>query len=356
MTPFTTDNRQSMLCQDVVSVTAGADAGACRPHSPSNSEHPLGEGHRSVAAVCAHETEPERICGSLLRLEEVLDRFHKEAVQDSFYTGRYRCRYYSWGSGPPLVFIHGLGDDALAFVMPIARLSEHYRCICYEQPKGGEDRANLARYHHADYLADLLALVDHLKLPQATLFGSSFGSTVALVGLHQYPRRFPRAVLQGGFAHRPLAVMETMLASWARYWPWNLDRLPLRVTVATHAHYEPFASRQPEIWQFFLQRDGALPMAAMARRALFLNQLDLRPMLAEIRQPVLLICGDNDPLVGKSCEAELMKGLPNAKRVEISGCGHMGHFTHPEVLAEITRRFIEEQFRSPQRKQGTSLP
>ena len=53
-------------------------------------------------------------------------------------------------------------------------------------------------------------------------------------------------------------------------------------------------------------------MAAVAQCAVTLHRLDLRPLLPSIRQPVLLICGDCDPLVGKKCEEDLQRGLPNA--------------------------------------------
>ena len=332
MAPLTSENH-GMLCQDVVALAPPLDSAGCmRPT--------LRDGHDLAQRECEHAAESEQISGSLLRLEDVLGRFHREAVWDSFDTGHYNCRYFSWGSGPPLVFVHGLGDDAQSFVMPIAQLSEHFRCICYDQARGGEDGAHLGRYHHTDFVADLLALTDHLKLKRAYLFGSSFGSTMALSAMHQQPKRFPRAVLQGGFARRPLAPAEEMLACWARYWPWTMDRLPLRQTLMMHAHHAPFAGRQPELWQFFLDRDGCIPMEAVARRALILNHLDLRPILPEIRQPILMVCGDQDPLVGKKCEQELLEGLPNAGRTEIRGCGHMAQFTHPEILAEITRRFL----------------
>src|ERR687888_338798 len=64
-----------------------------------------------------------------LRLEEVRQRFEEEARRGVCDTGRYRCRYYVWGEGPPLVFIPGLADDALSFVLPITLLSEHFRCV-----------------------------------------------------------------------------------------------------------------------------------------------------------------------------------------------------------------------------------
>jgi pimeloyl-ACP methyl ester carboxylesterase len=338
MTPFT---QERLLFQSAVSPALAHGSDLCGMRSIDRNGNPSYAAHDLADAI--HENDSgavERVCGEALRLEEVLARFRKEAVLGVFDTGRYRCKYYSWGSGPPLVFIHGLGDDAVSFVMPIARLSEHYRCIAYELPRGGPDGARLGRYRHANLEADLLAVVDHLKLPTASLLGCSFGSTIALKAMDRHPGRFPRAVFLGGFARRPLSVAEVMLASWARYWPGNMVDLPLRLSVMTRTHFAPFANRQPEIWQFFLDRDGVIPMEAVARRALILHQLDLRPMLPRIRQPIMIVCGDQDPLVGRTCEQELLDGLPHAQRAELAGCGHMAHFTHPEALAEVVGRFL----------------
>ena len=41
-----------------------------------------------------------------------------------------------------------------------------------------------------------------------------------------------------------------------------------------------------------------VPLAAFAARVMMLHQLDLRPVLPAIRQPMLLVCGDSDPLIG----------------------------------------------------------
>jgi pimeloyl-ACP methyl ester carboxylesterase len=273
-------------------------------------------------------------------LADVLARFDAEAVRGEFWTGRYRCRYYVWGSGPPLVFIPGLADDALSFVLPISLLSRHFRCIAYDQASGGEDGARMARYQHRDFVLDLLALVDQLRLRQAYLFGSSFGSTVALAALHQCPGRFPRGILQGGFARRPLSPAEVLLASFARYWKGQTRRLPLRTSLLQHVHGGPFAGRSPDIWNFFLTRWGTQRIAAVARRGLVLHRTDLRPLLPAIRQPLLLVCGDADPLVGGSCEEELLAGLPAATRVVLDNCGHVPMYTHPEVLAEVVQRFL----------------
>ena len=273
-------------------------------------------------------------------LSEALRRYLQEAQAGVCDTGRYRCPYYVWGEGPAVVFIPGLCDDGLSFVTAIALLSRHFRCVAYNLPTGAGDGARLGTYRHRDYVADLFALLDHLHLGRAYLFGSSFGSTIALAALHAQGERLPRAVLQGGFARRPLARAEITLASWARWWPGPMSRLPLRAAILHHAHGAPFGRQPREAWDFFLQRGGAPPMAAVAHRALVLNRLDLRPLLPAIRQPILLVCGDHDPLVDKACEQTLLSALPDVTRAEISGCGHLPLFTHPEVLAELTYRFL----------------
>ena len=273
-------------------------------------------------------------------LAEARRRFEKEAAHGQCDTDRYRCSYYIWGEGPPLVFIHGIADDALSFIGPISLLSPHFRCIAYNLPSGCGDGARLGNYRHADYVADLLALLEDLAVDQGYLFGSSFGSTIALAAMHTEPWRFPRAVLQGGFAKRPLAPAESLLARFARYWRAPMRRLPFRTAMLQHSHGLPFAARTPDVWEYFLSRFGAPPMATVARRALMVDEIDLRRLLPAIAQPILLVCGDYDPVVDQACEQELLRGLPSVVRVELTNCGHLPQFTHPEALADVVHRFL----------------
>lgn len=279
-------------------------------------------------------------CPAPLTIRGAFEQFRRQAEKAICHTGRYRCPYYVWGQGPPLVFIPGLCDDRLAFVLTISLLSRYFRCIAYDLPTGKDDGARLVGYRHVDLVADLLALMDHLGLAQSYLYGSSFGSTVALVAMRQAPRRFPRGVLQGGFARRPLAPAELLLAAFGRWWPWPMARLPGRVPALRYSHYAPFLRRAPEFWDYLLERYGIPPMRAVAHRAYLLHHLDLRPLLPHIQPPVLLICGEHDPLVSKSCEQELLHGLPRVLRVELSGCGHLPQFSHPELLAQAIGQFL----------------
>lgn len=275
-----------------------------------------------------------------LDLADALRRFDREARPGTCDTGHYRCRYFVWGAGPPLVFIPGLSSDARSFALLMSRLAAHFRCAVYDLPTGRGDGANLARYRHADLVADFFALLDHLGLRQSYVSGFSFGSTVALAALHAQPTRLPRAVLQSGFARRPLAPAEVLVARLARHWQAPIGRMPVRPALLRRAHSGPFARHPRAWWDFFTERNGRTPVAAVAKRALLTHGVDLRPLLPQVRQPVLLVSGDCDPLVKSACTEELERGLPNAAHIELRDCGHYALFTHPAELAEAIRQFL----------------
>lgn len=298
---------------------------------------------------CQHDD-----CSSTLLLAPALERFRREALPGVVDTGRYKMPYFAWGEGPPLIFVHGLCDDAASFMLPIARLSRRFCCIAYDQPLGQNDDARLAPYRHDHLVEDLNALVDHLGLSTSYLFGSSFGSTIVLTALQRGPGRFPRGIVQGGFARRRLAVAEMLLARFARYWPGQMAHLPGRAELLHLGQGKPFAQREPAMWDYFLERSGHFPIATVARRALLVDQVDLRPQLPTIRQPILMICGDQDGVIDKTCEQDLLRGLPHVSRAEIEGCGHVPQFTHPEILSELVERFLGMGEASPLHPTGVA--
>jgi pimeloyl-ACP methyl ester carboxylesterase len=269
-----------------------------------------------------------------------MQRFAQEAVHGACDTGRYRCTYYVWGKGAPLLLIPGIADDSRSFVLMAAHLSEHFQCVAFDLPAGKSDGARLSRYTHGDLVLDTFALLDHLGIGQSYVFGSSFGSTIALELLRSQPDRLPRALLQGAFAYRPLTWAEKILVRMVRYWPGGMETLPFRKSALERSNYAHFADRPPELWQFFLERSSAHQVSAVAHRAWIVHGLDLRPILSEIRQPILLVGGDCDPVVRPEHEEVLVQGLPNARRLELLNCGHNPLFTHPEVLAEVVRHFF----------------
>lgn len=274
-------------------------------------------------------------------LQAALAAFRAGARHATLDTGRYRMRYFAWGDGPPVVFVHGMADAARAFVMVMHRLVGRFTCIAYELPDGTTDGSALARYHPADYSADLVAVLDHLRIDRAAVVGSSFGSTVALAAVASHPARFTHTVLQNGFAHRPLNRFQRLLARSARFWPgWFADWPELYKVVMRRVERHLLATLPPEVADLHLAHGARTPIRAAALRALAIDRADLRPVLPTIRTPVLLLTGDRDPLVPPEYAAELQRGLPDSRRVEFVNCGHYPQYSHPGPMAEAITGFL----------------
>ena len=273
-------------------------------------------------------------------LDDALRRFEREAVRGVCDTARYKMPYYSWGDGPPLVFVHGAMDTSKAWVMAISRLSAHFRCVAYDLPKGRDDGARLGRHTHADLVRDFWALLDHLHLPRSYVFASSFGATIALPAMHERPERLPRAVLQGPIALRPLRKVERLLARVGWFLPGTTGGLPLREKITLKVNGAGFRDKPEGTYRYFVETTGRTPIRAFAHQVLTLDRVDMRPLLPDVKQPVLLFCGDLDKVARPIHSEILLAGLPNARRVVVEGCGHVPGYSHPEVLAEVVRQFL----------------
>lgn len=268
-------------------------------------------------------------------------RFESEAKLAFTHTARYRMRYFDWGTGPIVVSVHGLCDEPLSFCMLTAELVDRgFRVIAYDLPNGADDGAKLTHYHHDHYVDDLLALMDHLNLSQADILGTSFGSTIALRALARNPDRFHKAALQGGFARRPLQPYERWPAVLVRYWSWRMNQLPFRRKLMEPIDLPQFVGCPPEIYSFLVECSGKTPIRAAASRAITISQLDLRSQLPSIPHELLMIGGDRDAVIPRASEADVEKGVPNARRVEFTPCGHYPQYTMPAQYAEELAKFL----------------
>jgi pimeloyl-ACP methyl ester carboxylesterase len=281
-------------------------------------------------------------------LADVIARFWREADRGVCDTGRYHMPYYVWGSGPPLVFIHGVADSSFSFVQLNCRLSASFRCIAYDLPNGHGDRARLWRYRHADLVADLWALLDHLDVKRAYVLGASFGSSVALKALAERPERLPRAVLQGAIAYRPLRRAERWLSWLSRFLPGPTARIPKREKILELVHGKYFARQPAEVWRAFVEWTARARLAALGHQTQWLHRLDLRAVLPVLRQPILLVHGDHDTVVPIAHAELLRSALPAAGLLLLENCGHLPCWTHPDELATVMRQFLTPPARSGQ--------
>src|SRR5262249_61984882 len=87
----------------------------------------------SCAAPCGPHAP-----GELLSLADALGRWGREATQGICDTGRYRCRYFTWGEGPPLLFVHGLAGGGPPVVVAAGAVSLPFGVRAPRPPPPGD--------------------------------------------------------------------------------------------------------------------------------------------------------------------------------------------------------------------------
>jgi pimeloyl-ACP methyl ester carboxylesterase len=273
---------------------------------------------------------------------EVAEFDRRAEVQD-WAGSRFRMTFRTLGEGDPIVLLPGLASTYRGYAPTLLRLATRFQTIIFDYPgEHPDDGANLAWISHDDLVGEFLGLLDHLCLPQVLTFGLSFGSTIAIKALQLAPERFPKAVLQGGFARRKLMPAERLALALGRRISGNASRLPFHEMGLSRRNKVTFPGHHPDRWDHYVEENGLTPIASLSHRLDLLDRLDLRPLLPEITQEVLVIHGTADRIVPMARHEELMAGLTHARSILMAGVGHQPHWTHPEALANLVGDFFAE--------------
>ena len=88
-----------------------------------------------------------------------------------------------------IIFLHGWGGDASAFLFCAERLKEEFCCVAAELPGFGGCEEPPRPYSVADYAAEVLAFADESGADSFALVGHSFGGRVALELAARHPER-----------------------------------------------------------------------------------------------------------------------------------------------------------------------
>jgi pimeloyl-ACP methyl ester carboxylesterase len=226
--------------------------------------------------------------------------------------------YETRGSGRPLVLLHGgLMTIDLSFGPLLEPLAAGRQVIAVEL-QGHGHTADTDRPMTIEALAgDVVALLDHLGIAEADLFGFSLGGLVAYAVALGAPARVGKLIVAAADAHRPpgresAALGEDRLPTPADYQAW---RDAYDAVAPDPAHFDEFAARTSAmVHEFPAWTDE----------------------LRSLRAPILLVFGDRDfsPLADV---LELFELLPNAQLAVLPATTHVGLTRRPgEVLALIT--------------------
>jgi 3-oxoadipate enol-lactonase len=247
--------------------------------------------------------------------------------------------YEERGSGPPVLFVHGMCGFAGVWDDQVDRLTGDFRCVTYD--RRGHSRSPLGEVGqrtvelHAD---DAAGLIRALDLAPCLLVGSSGGARVALDVVRRYPELLAGAVLSEPpvFALDPAGGAEVMA-----------DLKPaLRAAVegggppaAVDAFFDYMC---PGLWRA-IDEGRRDPYRANAGE--LLPDLQMPPYrvtpgdLAQVRVPCLVLKGDRSNPSLRRIADTIAASIPDAELVELRGSGHVTYAEQPEAFAAALRAF-----------------
>lgn len=234
-------------------------------------------------------------------------------------------RYFTAGSGPVTVFLHGAGDHAGSWAGVVAALlaSEEKRAgrlLVPDLPGHGGSAPRGGPGSLAEVLAGLEALLDREAPGEpVTLVGNSMGGWVALLYAERHPERVALLVLEdaGGIGAIAVSLQPANRRQAARL----MDAV-LGPDTPRPAGF---------VLDNLVRRTSRGPIARLA--AADATPFILEGRLGEIDVPARVIWGEDDGVLPLAVGRRMVEQLPRAELQTIPRCGHVPH-------AECTERFV----------------
>jgi class 3 adenylate cyclase len=173
-------------------------------------------------------------------------------------------------------------------------------------------------------MEDLTVVLDAVGAERTMLFGSSDSGCLCSLFAATYPERTSALIVQGA------AARGTASADYP--WAWNdeewdayLADLERGWGTAEYAA-ESFAWLAPSLigdatqrrWWTRVQRLSASPSSMVAMERIW-SQIDIRPILASIQAPTLVLHRTGDPVEDVAAGRDLARQIPGARFVELPG-------------------------------------
>jgi pimeloyl-ACP methyl ester carboxylesterase len=262
-------------------------------------------------------------------------------------TGQVGIHYELHGSGPAILFAHESTGDCANWQAQVEHFAPRHTCIVYNA-RGYPPSAVPASpdaYSQEHFVADMLAVLDHLQVAKAHVVGLSMGSMTSLHFGLRHPDRARSIVLAGTGPGQSRAAVEAFNAQVRAL----ADGLETRGWAAILEDYDSAPDRRelkwknPSMHRLYCDRlrgrDGATS-ATILREVVCQRPLlaDLRAELRRMDLPVLIATGDLDA----DClptSLFLRSVLPRAGLIVFPRTGHAVNLEEPDLFNDLLERF-----------------
>ena len=255
---------------------------------------------------------------------------------------------------PVLVLIHGFASSTLVWSKVFLSLAQAgFHVIAVDllgygysgKPRNGE-------YTIAGQASVLMRLLERLGIKRATLVGSSYGGAVAATCALDHQQRVEKLVLVGTVNNnQPLRfnlmrlfgspllgdIVSPLLIGSRRLLHQRMKRVYDR-------HEWVLDERRVDARHFPLRASGTQRAIIRTVRGWDAERISRDAHL--IRQPTLLLWGENDIEIPLADGERLHEEIPGSRLVVFLNCGHLPHEEYPEVFTNLVVEFCKKERQS----------
>lgn len=247
-----------------------------------------------------------------------------------------RLNYQQYGSGTPLVLLHGFPFDHTIWNEQVRALEEQYRVITPDLRGHGRSPAPEGAYSMDLMARDVLALLDHVGVYKAVWVGHSMGGYVTLAAYRLAPERF---LGLGMVASNYLADNDE-----ARQRRYDTAEKVSQEGAGAAVNPKVFKEGTPPdspIVQYLNNVVLATPPAGIIGTMLGMAaRPDSTETLKSVRVPVLVIGGQGDQLFKPEIPQKMAELIPDATLVMVDS-GHVPMLEQPDAVTQALAAFME---------------
>jgi len=252
--------------------------------------------------------------------------------------------YHDAGSGPVLLFVHGLLVNGALWSKVVPLLSDRYRCITPDFPLGSHSiplGTDLSPYAVSDMIGELIT---ELGLDDVTLVGNDTGGALCQMFVVRHPGVVKRLVLTNCDAYDQFPPQPFKYLSLVPKIPGAIGVLAASMRIRANRRlpiaFGWLAKRMPrEVEDAFVEpviRDKRIRTDATS----FLRAMDKQQMIetsrryGEVDIPVTLAWGEDDKSFKVAFAERMARDLPNAELIRIPDSYTFVSLDQPERLAQ----------------------
>lgn len=271
-----------------------------------------------------------------------LEQLSKEPVGETSFVERpdgTRIRVVSAGSGPTVVFAHGIYMTVIEWNVVWDMLLERgYRVVAFDQRGHGQSTIGSDGINTQAMAGDYLAVLEHVDAQEAVLLAHSMGGFLAIAAVLDVPGVAERL--------RGLILMSTFSGDVLRGAPQNKAQIPLikygimQKIAANDTVGTLFGANlcgdnpSPAMVQVFLDTFRAADHRSLLPILEAFTIEDRGVRLAEITVPTIVLCGDKDTTTPPWQSQRLAESIPGAQGWWVPKAGHMLNWEAPDAIVE----------------------